>query len=242
MIDDYTVSHVCDDAASLGISLRNEQIAQLLVYRDRLLAVNEQVNLTAITDPREVLIKHFLDSIHLAAYAGKLGGDSLLDMGTGAGFPGMVFAIVFSDVEVTLCDSLRKRTDFLSSLRDELGLRNVTVVHGRAEELAHQEEHRDRYALVTARAVARLVTLTEWCLPFVKPGGYFLAMKGPDPHHELRDADKAIGRLGGQFYAMHEYALPFASGNHSIVALQKMVRTPKGFPRRPGEASRNPLV
>ena len=241
MIDDYTVSHVRDDAASLGISLCNEQIEQLLVYRDRLLAVNEQVNLTAITDPRDVLIKHFLDSIHLAAYAGKLGGFSLLDMGTGAGFPGMVFAIVFSDVEVTLCDSLRKRTDFLSSLRDELGLRNVSVIHGRAEELAHQEEHRDRYALVTARAVSRLVTLTEWCLPFVQPRGYFLAMKGPDPQQELREAEKAMGRLGGQFYAMHEYTLPMATGNHSIIAMQKMARTPKGFPRRPGEASRNPL-
>jgi len=229
-------------AAARGVALDSRQLGQFQSYASILREWNERMNLTAIVEEQAIVVKHFIDCLEFVARMGLFSGDLILDVGSGAGFPGLVIQIVRPDVRVSLCDSLQKRVRFLEHLSGQLGLQQVTCIHGRAEDLARLPMHRDRYQMVTARAVAKLSVLSEWCLPFVSPGGRFVAMKGPGWERELAEATVTIARLRAAFKESKHYELPRGEGERSLLVIDKVGRTPVGFPRRPGEAARSPLV
>lgn len=228
-------------ATHLDIQLNDQQRSQFAQYFDYLRQVNQQINLTAITEEQEVYIKHFYDSLTIASIFSFQQGDSLIDIGTGAGFPGIPLKIIFPDVKITLLDSLKKRIHFLQEVIERLHLKQITCVHGRAEDMAHKKDYREQFDVVTARAVAKLNTLAEYCLPFVKVGGTFLAMKSPSVHEEINDAKQAFHKLGQVVYTTHSFSLPNQQGERVIVAIQKKHSTPKAFPRRAGIPKRKPL-
>lgn len=217
------------------------QCEQFARYYALLVDWNSRINLTAITEPQAVVEKHFLDSLLLLDDVQFKEGDTLIDVGTGAGFPGIPLAIVCPGLEVTLLDSLRKRVTFLETVCGELELSNVTAAHERAELFAKQTAHRDAYDWATARAVARLPLLCEYCLPFVKAGGHFIACKGPDGAAELVEADKALAALNGRHKATYHHTLP-GGETRDILLIEKTAPTPKRFPRKPGTAAKSPLV
>lgn len=201
---------------------------------------NEKINLTGITDEVEMVIKHALDSVALAT-AVELKGQRLLDVGTGAGFPGVTLKLLYPTLQVTLLESLQKRARFLSEACLPLCGPGAEVVTGRAEELGAKPLHREAYDLVTARAVAELRVLAEYCLPFVKVGGLFVAMKGPSGLDEVAAAEQALATLGGRFVRAIERDLPAEAGRRHLLLIEKVKPTPKGYPRRPGTPSRKPL-
>jgi 16S rRNA (guanine527-N7)-methyltransferase len=200
---------------------------------------NEKINLTAIVDAPGMADKHFYDSLLVLYHLGE-DAASLIDVGTGAGFPGLVVAIARPDLAVTLADSLNKRILFLQTVVQTLGLTNVTCLHGRAEELAAQPGLRQGFDLACARAVARMDVLSEYCLPFVKVGGRFLACKGPTGDQETEEAAAAIAALGGTKPVLHAHSLP-SGDKRLIIEVAKTRPTPKKYPRRPGEAKRRPI-
>jgi len=217
--------------AHLGLVPPEGAIDQLLLYCDRLLEQNKVMNLTAITDPAGVAKLHFIDSAALLPHY-DLKGKSLIDVGTGAGFPGVVLKILEPSMKLTLLDSLQKRLLWLEGLCEELGLSDVTIIHGRAEELSHKAELRDQFDAATARAVAALPMLCELCLPYVRVGGAFLAMKtGHDPN-ELPSAQPAIALLGGGGATCTDYTLPHGEEMRRIIKIPKCSPTPAGFPRK----------
>ena len=201
---------------------------KLARYAELLLEKNKVMNLTAITAPRDVATLHLLDCAALAAQL-DLSGKRVIDVGTGAGFPGMVLAILTPDARFTLLDSLGKRVDFLKEVCEQLGLKNVTCVHARAEEFAG--EHRQAYDMATSRAVAALPLLSELALPLVKVGGCFLAMKSVDSDAEIDSARGAIGQLGGKIEAIRDYTIPGTDVTHRVVIIRKVKDTPPQFPR-----------
>jgi 16S rRNA (guanine527-N7)-methyltransferase len=208
-------------------SVTTGQQEQFMAYRRLLLEWNEKMNLTAITEPREILLKHFADSASVAVYA----GDSILDVGTGAGFPGVPMKILCPDSHLTLLDSLNKRITFLGALVAALGLDDVEFLHSRAEDAA-RTGLRESFDTVVSRAVASLPALAEYCLPFVKPGGRFIAMKGSEPEDEIAAAEKLITTLGGGKIEVKCVTIPFTDITHSLVIVEKLLSTPEKFPRR----------
>ncbi len=242
LVQDYTMASLVRDAASLNLEINGKQQEQFLLYAELLKLWNERMNLTSITDLPNIFVKHFLDSLYMVRLVSQgKGASRILDMGTGAGFPGIVINIMLPQYQVTLCDSLQKRTVFLHEVQNSLGLEHVDIVHSRAEELAKDAAYRSNFHVVTARAVAKLSTLAEWCLPFVSIDGIFAAMKGPDPHEEVGQADQALRILGGKVQGVVFYDLPLDAGARTIVQIKKVKPTPKSFPRKPGEAIRHPL-
>ena len=227
------------DAASFGIELDTEQAARFQIYLELLTQWNEKINLTAITQPEEVAVKHFLDSLLLLSAAKPQQGARLLDVGTGAGFPGVPVKIVRGDLRLTLLDSLNKRLLFLQELCTRLGL-SAELVHLRAEEGGRRKDLRGQFDLVTARAVAPLNLLCEYCLPYVRVGGLFAAMKGPDPAGELAAAQNAISLLGARVSDVKSFTLPDGSGR-SIILLEKMLETSDKYPRHGAKIAKNPL-
>lgn len=231
-----------------GFSLTDKQIDQFVRYAFLLQEWNERVNLTAITSLEGILLKHFVDCLELIPVirhsSAWIEGRTLrmLDFGTGAGFPGLVLKLVMPEVEMTLCDSLRKRTDFLTTVVKQLDVSNVTILHTRAEELAKDRAYRERFSHVVARAVARMPVLIEWAGPFVEIGGSFHAMKGPDPKNEMEESLYVAKKLGFSQFVVTPYVLPLQAGDHTIISLYKDRPTPKVFPRKPGEAQRSPLL
>ena len=219
-----------DTLSECGISLDNEAADRLCIYNDMLIERNEVMNLTALTEPRDVALKHFADSLMLLKYCDIPEGASVIDVGTGAGFPGMVLAIARPDLSVTLLDSLQKRLSFLDEVGERLGLSNIHTVHSRAEDGAHTEL-RESFDLAAARAVAPLNVLCEYCLPYVKVGGRFLAMKGKGADAELGEAQNAIELLGGEMTARHSFTLSEA-GERGIIEINKLNPTPEKFPRK----------
>lgn len=225
----------------LGIQYTENMISQFEGYRNGVIEWNEKVNLTAITDPQEFVIKHFIDSVLCVGFDEYKAAKKVIDVGTGAGFPGVPLAILSQDKEFTLMDSLNKRLKIIDELSAGIGLANVQTVHARAEELARNKAHREKYDICVSRAVANLTTLSEYCLPFIKVGGYLLAYKGPDAEAELADAKKAISILGGQVEKMEKAQLDDFGLDHRIIFIKKVKNTPAKYPRKAGTPSKEPL-
>lgn len=227
-------------AAALGGALDEAMLERFDLYARLLVEWNEKVNLTAITEPGEIVVKHFVDSLTLIPAAELTAGARLIDVGTGAGFPSVPLKIVREDIAVTLLDSLNKRLLFLSELSSALGQDNLTV-HARAEDAGRDPLYRERYTVATARAVANLRELAEYCLPFVEVGGIFTAMKGGDCEQEVTEASAAIEALGGELSGIKKLELPDKSGR-SIIIVKKISRISTIYPRTHAKMVKNPLI
>ena len=230
-------------AQQIGIILTEKQIAQFQTYYDRLIETNKVMNLTAITELEEVISKHFIDSLLLIQAYPDIAGQKLkvLDLGTGAGFPGIPLKIAFPSLQITLMDSLNKRVKFLKSVIDELKLCDIEAVHGRAEEAARNTTYREQFDLCVSRAVANLATLSEYTLPFVKIGGMCIPYKAAGVEEEVDTAKKAIQILGGKLTTVKKVALPETEIERSFILIDKVKKTPKTYPRKPGTASKEPI-
>lgn len=224
-----------------GISLSSQQLSQFDTYYKLLVEWNEKMNLTAITDEEEVYLKHFYDSITASFYVDLNQELSLCDVGAGAGFPSIPLKICFPNLKVTIVDSLNKRITFLQNLANELGLKNMNFVHDRAETFGKNVDYREKFDLVTARAVARLSVLSELCLPLVKEGGMFVPMKAAAASEELEKGKKALQILGGKLEKVHSFSLPLEESERNILIIKKIKSTPKKYPRKPGTPNKQPL-
>lgn len=222
-----------------GITLSDTQLVSFDRYAQLLCEWNKKINLTAITDAEGIEQKHFLDSALPLNMVGIPSGASMIDIGTGAGFPSCPMKILRRDLRITLLDSLNKRIGFLKALSDELSL-SADCIHGRAEELGRTSEHRERFDVATARAVAELSQLCEYCMPFVKVGGAFIALKGSGGGEELKNAQNAIKILGGEAEGCTEYSLPGGDGR-TLVVIRKVAATPEKYPRNKGQMTKKPL-
>ncbi|OMP66399.1 16S rRNA (guanine(527)-N(7))-methyltransferase RsmG [Domibacillus epiphyticus] len=227
--------------AEKGITLSEEQMKQFQRYYEVLVEWNEKMNLTAITDQEDVYVKHFFDSLTAAMHTDLTKPFRICDIGAGAGFPSIPLKIAFPQLDVTIIDSLNKRITFLNHLASELKLKNVHFVHGRAEEMGQKSEHRGQYDIVTARAVARMSVLSELCLPFVKTGGKFVAMKAASAAEEMEAAAKAINVLGGKTENIFSFRLPVEDSERTIIVVRKEKETPKKYPRKPGTPNKTPI-
>ncbi|WHY67131.1 16S rRNA (guanine(527)-N(7))-methyltransferase RsmG [Neobacillus sp. SuZ13] len=224
-----------------GITLTSVQLDQFEKYFETLVEWNEKMNLTAITDKAEVYLKHFYDSITASFYFDFTKPFHLCDVGAGAGFPSIPLKIVYPHIEVTIVDSLNKRISFLNHLAKELNLENVHFVHDRAETFGVNPEFREKFDVVTARAVARMSVLSEFCLPLVKVGGHFIAMKAAHAKDELGMGQKAITTLGGKLEEMFTFTLPMEESERNILIIKKEKQTPKKYPRKPGTPGKTPI-
>ena len=239
MTDFTTELRAAAEAASLSLS--EEQILKFTRYDALLVDWNERMNLTAITEPRDVAVKHMVDS--LTAYDAALFSDAptVIDIGTGAGFPGIPLKIFDPSIRLTLMDSLAKRLAFLEAVVEDLGLTGVTCVHARAEDAAHEPQRRERYDIAVSRAVARLPVLLEYTLPFVKKGGHLIALKGRTAEEEATDAKRALKLLGGRLETIRPVTLPGLSDKRAVLTITKIAPTPKAYPRKAGTPAKKPL-
>ncbi len=228
-------------AEQLGIRLSEKQLEQFQCYYERLIEKNKVMNLTAITEYEEVVDKHFIDSILLGSVKELSGKKRVIDVGTGAGFPGIPLKIVYPELEITLLDSLNKRVKFLNEVIEELGLTGIQAVHSRAEDLAQDAAYRQQYDICVSRAVANLATLSEYCIPFVKQGGYFISYKSTQIEEELKQAKKAVQVLGGILEQVETVQIPGTTIERQFVMIRKTGTTPKKFPRKAGTASKTPI-
>ena len=219
-----------------------ERTSMLVEYMDMILEKNQYINLTAVRDRDEALQKHIADSLSCVFMEEYEAAENVIDIGTGAGFPGVPLAIVSPDKKFTLVDSLNKRLRIIDELTGELGIKNVTTVHGRAEDVGKSKEHREKYDICVSRAVASLDVLCEWCLPLVKKGGYFVAYKGENVSRETEDAANAIKLLGGKIAEIRKVQTEEESiSGHVLVMIKKVKNTPSKYPRQAGQARKNPL-
>ncbi len=235
---DYT--YLIKTLESWNFNLSDCQIEQLDLFYDLLVEKNKVMNLTAITDFDEVLVKHFADSISICSVMPN-GVHNICDLGTGAGFPGIPLAICYPNLEFTLIDSLNKRINFLGEVVNVLGLKNVKLVHSRAEEAGRNKLYRENFDLVVSRAVANIATLSEYCLPLVKVGGYFISYKSGSVDEEILLSGKAIGKLGGSLQKPIYFYLPDTDIERSFLIINKNSATPKVYPRKPGTPGKEPL-
>ena len=224
----------------LNIKLDEEQIKKFYIYMNLLIDWNEKINLTSIIKPEEMILKHFIDCLTIAKYIEE--NSELIDMGTGAGFPGIPLKIYRDDLKIVLADSLNKRLNFLNEVIDTLKLDSIETIHTRAEELGKNKKYREQFDIATSRAVANLATLSEYLLPFVKVGGKCICMKGPDIDEEINIAEKAITILGGKIVKKDVFNLPQSDLGRSIVIIKKVKDTPGKFPRKPGTPAKEPIV
>lgn len=225
----------------LGITLTDEMKVQFLSYYRILVEWNQVMNLTGITEYEEVNEKHFIDSLSIVKALDMNHILNAIDIGTGAGFPGIPLKIVFPHLHVTLLDSLNKRIKFLNAVIEELGLKGIETIHGRAEDFAKQKDYREQYDLCVSRAVANLSTLSEYCLPYVKTGGTFTPYKSGDIDEEVNLSKKAIHILGGNIEEVIKFELPGTDVKRSFVKIKKISATPKKYPRKAGLPSKEPL-
>lgn len=224
-----------------NLELDQGQIEKFKIYKDLLIEWNKKINITSIEDEKEIDIKHFLDSISVVKTGLIKDGNKIIDIGTGGGFPGLPIKIVNDTVEVVLLDSLNKRIKFLNEVINTLKLKKATTIHGRAEDFGKNEKYREQFDIAVSRAVASLNILCEYSLPFVKVGGYFIAMKGKDVEEEIKESKKAINLLGGKLDKKLDMKLPQSDIVHSLVIIEKIKHTPTKYPRNPGKPKKNPL-
>ena len=225
----------------LGIQINNEQADTFLKYMETLLEWNKRINITSITDTKQFIIKHFLDSLSCIMSFNFSNREKVIDVGTGGGFPGIPIKIMMPETKLTLLDSTRKRIIFLEALIEELKLHDVLLIHGRAEDYGKESLYREQYDVAVSRAVAPLKILYEYCLPFVKEGGIFIAQKSADVETELREGERALKILGGQVEQKIDIELPFGGGGRSIIIVRKINKTPNKYPRRVGIPQKRPL-
>lgn len=225
----------------LGIRLTDVQKEQFDRYYELLIEWNGVMNLTGITEYDEVNLKHFTDSLTIVRNVKMNNISTLIDVGTGAGFPGIPIKIAFPHIKVTLLDSLNKRIKFLNQIADELDLEDVITLHGRAEDYAKKEEYREKFDLCASRAVANLSTLSEYCLPFIKKGGCFISYKSADSENEIQKSEKALTILGGKIKKIDKFMLPGSDMGRALVMIEKVKSTPWKYPRKAGVPSKEPL-
>ena len=225
----------------LGIQLTDVQKEQFDRYYELLIEWNRVMNLTGITEYDEVNLKHFTDSLTIVRIKNMENVSTLIDVGTGAGFPGIPIKIAFPHIKVTLLDSLNKRIKFLNQVVEELDLKDVVTLHGRAEDYAKKEEYREQFDLCASRAVANLSTLSEYCLPFVKKGGCFISYKSADSDEEIEQSKKALDILGGKIEKVDKFVLPGSDMGRALVMVEKVKNTPRKYPRKAGVPSKEPL-
>lgn len=225
----------------LNIDLNKEQITQLLTFYDLLIEKNKVMNLTAITEYEEFIYKHFIDSLSLSRIYNLNRPISMIDLGTGAGFPGIPLKIVYPNLNIILLDSLNKRIQFLNGVIQELNLKNINAIHGRAEEVGQMKEYREAFELCVSRAVANLAVLSEYCIPLVKKGGYFISYKSSEIEEELETSKKAIQTLGGSIHNIDYFKLAGTDMERSLVMIKKINTTPKKYPRNPGKPGKEPI-
>ncbi len=229
-----------EEAKKLNIDLNDTQLEQFKKYMDFLLEYNTHTNLTSIIEPEDIMIKHFLDSIILTNYFQIPTNAKVIDVGTGAGFPGVPLKILKKDINLTLVDSLNKRIVFLNELMDKINSESE-IIHSRAEELSKKTQYREKFDLGVSRAVASLNVLCEYILPYVKKGGYFIALKGGNIENELESSQEAIKILGGKIQSIESLELPEGKGSRSIIIIQKTSLTPAKYPRHNSQISKKPL-
>lgn len=240
VLDDIYMNRLIELLKQWNIDIDDNIVNKFNRYYDLLIEWNEKINLTAITEPEDVLIKHFLDSSALLKYI-DLSGKSIIDVGTGAGFPGIVLKILNPSCKITLLDSLNKRVLFLNEVITELGLKDIYSVHGRAEDFAHNSKYRENYDIVTSRAVANLSTLSEYCIPFAKAGGFFVPYKSGSIDEEIDEAKRALSILNSSVTKVEKYSLPDTDYERSLVFIHKDKSTTKQYPRKAGTPSKSPL-
>ncbi|WP_024736747.1 16S rRNA (guanine(527)-N(7))-methyltransferase RsmG [Enterocloster asparagiformis] len=231
------------EAGELEIALNGGQLEQFFRYYELLVERNKVMNLTAITEEQDVVTKHFTDSLSLVKLMGAeaLAGKTLMDVGTGAGFPGIPLKIAFPELNVTLLDSLNKRVRFLMDVCEELGLKDITAVHGRAEDFGRNLQYREQFDLCVSRAVANLASLSEYCMPFVKVGGYFVPYKSGEIEEELEAGKRAVKILGGEVEGVEKFTLPGADASRSLIRIRKIKGISGKYPRKAGLPTKEPL-
>lgn len=243
---DSFIKQMQKEMKQLGIDLTDLQMDQFYRYFELLVETNKFMNLTAITEEKDVVSKHFSDSLSLVKAFSNFKNiqnnfKAIIDVGTGAGFPGIPLKIAFPDLQLTLLDSLNKRVKFLQNVCDELNLLNVICVHGRAEDFGRNSDYREKYDLCVSRAVANLASLSEYCMPFVKVGGYFVPYKSGEIREELKAGERAVEILGGEIEDICEFFLPGTDVGRSLVKIKKIKNTGKRFPRKAGMPTKEPL-
>jgi len=228
-----------DKMEKIDINLSKEQLEQFYQYEKMLLEWNEKINLTSITEENEVILKHFVDSATISHYIKK--DDKVADIGTGAGFPGVPLKIINSENDLVLIDSLNKRINFLKNVIEELRLKNIKAIHSRAEEIGHNKEYRQKFDIVTSRAVAKLNVLLEYMLPLTKIGGRCICLKGPNIEEEVNEAKNAIEVLGGKIEKIEKLTLPDSDNERSIIIVKCVKQLPNKYPRKAGTPTVSPL-
>ena len=229
------------DALSFGITLSDQQLSQFYTYYELLIEWNEKMNLTAITDFEEVIKKHFLDSLSIGRILKQDSSVSILDIGTGAGFPGIPIKIAFPDTQITLMDSLNKRVNFLNEVICTLGLEKIDAIHGRAEDFAKKGMLREKFDICVSRAVANLSSLSEFCLPYVKTGGSFISYKSEKAMEEIENSKNAVSILGGGKVFSDTFLLPETDFTRTLIKIEKIKETPAKYPRKAGTPVKQPL-
>ncbi len=238
-MDNDFKNKIIDLSKKININLTEKQITDFYDYMNLLIEWNKKVNLTAITEMDDVILKHFIDSITILKYLKE--DDRIIDVGTGAGFPGIPVAIMNSNFNITLLDSLNKRIMFLDEVCKKLELKNIKTIHGRAEDFGQDNQTREKYDISVSRAVANLATLSEYLLPFVKVSGICICMKGPDAENEIEEAKFAIKEFGGKIEKVEKFMLPDSNMERNIIIIKKIKETPKKYPRKAGTPSKQPL-
>ncbi len=224
----------------IEIKLNEEQLNQFYKYMELLLKWNEKINLTAITEPKEIIKKHFIDSLTILKHIKD--NENVIDIGTGAGFPGIPLKIANPSIQIILLDSLNKRIKFLNNLIDELKITNIKTIHARIEEVGQNKEYREKFDVVTSRAVSNMNILSEYMIPFAKINGKCLCMKGSEIEEEMKNSKRTINILGGKIQEINTFKLPESDIKRNLVIIKKEKNTPKKYPRRPGIPSKQPLI
>ena len=228
-----------ENSKVLGFNFSVEQLEKFYKYMNLLIEWNEKMNLTAITEPNDIILKHFIDSITINKYIEN--NAKVVDVGTGAGFPGIPLSIIRTDLQITLVDSLNKRLIFLQEIKKELELKNIDIVHARAEEFGQNKNYRETFDIATSRAVANLSTLSEYLVPLVKIKGKCVCMKASDADEEIKQAENAVNILGGKIVKVEKFNLPNSDIGRTIIIINKEKNTNGKYPRKPGTPSKEPL-